>query len=108
MEQWSLAVNGLRVPLSFQQGWDANQLDIWFQSLFPEVFNYLDGHFPLKLGQLHWRLLIKTHIRLSLSPVRLPDGTEVSRYLCAAGKKHDERKIHIGLLFNFHMFLICS
>jgi hypothetical protein len=29
MEQWGLAVNGLRGPLSFQQGWDAFRLDTW-------------------------------------------------------------------------------
>jgi hypothetical protein len=96
MEQWHLAVNGLRGPLSFQQGWDVYRLDTWFRSLFPQAYRYLDTHFPKPPGELQWRLLIKTHNRLSLSPVVLPDGTDMSRYLGTTGKRTADRKIHIG------------
>lgn len=100
MEQWNLAVNGLRAPLSFQQGWDTANLDTWFRSLFPQAYAYLDKYSPLKPGEVHWRLLIKAHNTLSVSPVPSPDGTDVARYLGNWGKRNHDRKIHIS---KFHL-----
>ena len=43
-----------RVPLKFSLRWTVKMLDEFLRKQFPELFVYLDEHFPLKKDQYHW------------------------------------------------------
>ncbi|KAJ7725153.1 hypothetical protein DFH07DRAFT_970989 [Mycena maculata] len=99
MEKQGLAVHGLRDRLGFNKDWDTSEMDDWFRTLFHDWFAYMDRLHPLPdttPPTFHWRLMIRSSSKLSVSPNKLNDGTErkrVVRRIHGQNSKEHRKKI---------------
>lgn len=99
LERWGLAITARQVgDLFFRVKWSNDRLDQWLRTLFPHVFNWLDGESSTpdeQQPERHWRLL-KSYRNKLKKDRDTPNGTDMYHARGAAGKQWLESKIYIG------------